>query len=38
MNPMILAGMPQNDRQDYYYTSVKEITDPKKALAKWARY
>ena len=36
LNLMLFAGMPEDDWQDYYYTSVEEITDAAKALARWA--
>ena len=36
LNLMLFTGMPQDGWRDYYYTSVKEIADPNKALAKWA--
>ena len=37
LNLMLFAGLPQDGWQDYYYTSVAEIADPGKALARWAR-
>jgi hypothetical protein len=33
---MLFTGMPELGWQDYYYTSVDEITSPYKALARWA--
>ena len=37
LNLMLFTGIPQHDWQDYYYTSVAEITAPQKALARWAK-
>ena len=37
LNLMLFAGLPEQDWQDYYYTSVAEITASGKALARWAR-
>ena len=37
LNLMLFTGIPKEWWQDYYYTSVAEITDPHKALARWAR-
>ena len=37
LNLMLFTGLPQDGWQDYYYTSVEEITNPDKALARWAR-
>ena len=36
LNLMLFTGIPQRDWQDWYYTSVAEIRDPDKALARWA--
>ncbi len=36
LNLMLFAGMPQQSWQEWYYTSVGEISDPDKALARWA--
>ena len=36
LNLMLFTGMPEQNWQDYYYTSVDEITDRGKALAQWA--
>ena len=36
LNLMLFTGMPEQHWQDYYYTTVDEITDPGKALAQWA--
>ena len=36
LNLMLFTGMPELGWQDYYYTSVDEITSPYKALARWA--
>lgn len=35
LNLMIFAGLPETGWQDYFYTSVAEITSPEKALATW---
>ncbi len=37
LNLMLFTGIPEQDWQDYYYTSVAEITAPGKALARWAK-
>ena len=37
LNLMLFTGIPKQDWQDYYFTSVAEITAPEKALARWAR-
>ncbi len=37
LNLMLFTGLPEEGWQDYYYTSVSEITAPEKALARWAR-
>lgn len=37
LNLMLFTGVPQAGWQDYYYTSVAEITAPAKALARWTR-
>ena len=36
LNLMLFTGLPATGWQDYYYTSVAEITQPDKALARWA--
>ena len=36
LNLMLFTGLPEKGWRDFYYTSVKEITAPEKALAKWA--
>ena len=36
LNLMLFTGMPEEGWRDYYYASVEEITDPDKALARWA--
>ena len=36
LNLMLFTGLPEKGWQDFYYTSVEEIADPSKALAKWA--
>ena len=37
LNLMLFTGMPGEGWLDYYYTSVEEITDSDKALARWAK-
>lgn len=37
LNLMLFTGMPEDTWKDYYYTSVEDITNKDKALAKWAR-
>ena len=37
LNLMLFTGIPEDGWQDYYYTSVADIADPDKALARWAR-
>ena len=36
LNLMLFTGLPEKGWQDFYYTSVEEIADPDKALARWA--
>ena len=35
LNLMIFAGLPQDQWQDFFYTSVEEISSPQKALFAW---
>ncbi|MEB3359562.1 MAG: nucleoside 2-deoxyribosyltransferase [Synechococcales bacterium] len=35
LNLMVFAGLPRANWSDYYYTSVKDITSPQKALYRW---
>lgn len=37
LNLMVFTGLPKEGWKDYYYTSIEEIKDPKKALAKWGK-
>ena len=37
LNLMLFTGIPEDGWQDYFYTSVDEITSPEKALARWAK-
>ena len=37
LNLMLFTGMAQEGWEDYFYTSVEEITSPEKALARWAK-
>ncbi len=36
LNLMLFTGLPEDGWQDYFYTSVEEISAPQKALARWA--
>ena len=36
LNLMLFAGLPRNGWRNYYYTHISQLTDPHKALAKWA--
>ena len=36
LNLMIFTGLPKDGWEDYWYTSVDDITNPDKALFKWA--
>jgi len=36
LNLMLFTGIPRDNWRDYYYESIDEIGDPKKALARWA--
>ena len=36
LNLMLFTGLPEKGWQDFYYTSIEEIADPGKALARWA--
>jgi nucleoside 2-deoxyribosyltransferase len=35
LNLMVFAGLPEVGWQDFFYTSVEEISSPQKALFKW---
>lgn len=35
LNLMLFTGLPRKGWQDRYYTSVTELSDPSKALARW---
>ena len=37
LNLMVFTGLPRWGWQDYYYSSVAEISAPDKALARWLR-
>jgi nucleoside 2-deoxyribosyltransferase len=37
LNLMIFAGLPKNKWQEFYYTSVEEISSPHKALHAWIK-
>ena len=37
LNLMIFTGLPEDGWRDYWYTSLEEISDPDKALARWLR-
>ena len=35
LNLMLFASLPEASWQDYYYTSIEEISSPDKALVQW---
>ena len=35
LNLMLFTGLPKRGWEDYYYTSLDDIADPDKALARW---
>ena len=35
LNLMLLSGLPKDNWEDYFYTSVEEISSPEKALVRW---
>ena len=35
LNLMLFVGLPENGWQDSYYTSIADLQDPRKALARW---
>ncbi len=35
LNLMLFMSLPENSWQDYWFTSVEQITDPNKALVPW---
>ena len=37
LNLMLFTGLPEHGWDDYYYTSLDEISSPDKALARWAK-
>ncbi len=37
LNLMLFAGLPPLNWQDYFYTSIDEITNPQKALISWLK-
>ena len=37
LNLMLFTGLLEAGWQDYFYTSVEEISSPEKALARWAK-
>ena len=37
LNLMLFTGLPERGWEDYYYTSLDDIADPDKALARWLR-
>ena len=36
LNLMLFSGLPEMEWQKYVYSDLSEITDPQKALARWA--
>ena len=37
LNLMLFAGLPAEGWQDFVYTSLDQIADPEKAIARWVR-
>ena len=37
LNLMVFSGLPEAGWEAYWYTSVEEIADPDKALARWVK-
>lgn len=37
LNLMLFAGLPQHTWKDHFYSSLEELTDPSKALARWLK-
>lgn len=37
LNLMVFAGLPEQTWENYYYTSVTEISSPQKALYQWLK-
>ncbi|PCJ59447.1 MAG: nucleoside 2-deoxyribosyltransferase [Planctomycetota bacterium] len=37
LNLMVFSGLTEKNWQSYYYTTIESITDPNKALHKWAK-
>ena len=37
LNLMVFTGLPATGWEDYWYTSIEEIADPAKALARWLK-
>ena len=37
LNLMLFTGLPEQDWEAYYYTSVEDIASPEKALGLWAK-
>ncbi|MCY4543322.1 MAG: nucleoside 2-deoxyribosyltransferase [Rhodobacteraceae bacterium] len=35
LNLMVFSGLPEANWREYWYTSIEDITDPRKALARW---
>ena len=35
LNLMIFTGLPEAEWEDWFYTSLDELSDPDKALARW---
>ncbi len=38
LNLMLFTGLPLKGWEEYYYTSIEEISSPEKALARWATH
>ena len=37
LNLMLFAGLPAEGWQDFFYDSIESLSDPRKALARWAK-
>ena len=37
LNLMLFTAFPEESWNEYYYTSIEEISDPNKALVRWLR-
>ena len=37
VNLMVFAGLPKDGWEDFYYTRIEDITDPKRPIARWMK-